>query len=153
MKQYLKRIYFLLAIYLLALVVLSFARILFFLLNKNSFTGINGLDIAASLFYGLRFDIITATVVNALFIFLIAFPISFFQSKKFRAILKIIFISTNLTALALNMVDMAYFPYTLRRSTAETFSFFFQKNDTSALLPLFLKDFWYLFVLFFLLLY
>jgi phosphoglycerol transferase MdoB-like AlkP superfamily enzyme len=153
MKQYLKRIYFLLAIYLLALFFLSFARILFFLLNKNSFTGINGLDIAASLFYGLRFDIITATIVNALFIFLLALPVSFIQLKKFRTILKIIFISTNLAALALNMIDMAYFPYTLRRSTADTFSFFFEKNDTGALLPLFLKDFWYLFVLFFLLLF
>ena len=58
--------------------------------------------------------------------------------------------STNLTALAINMVDMQYFPYTLRRSTAETFAFFFQKNDAGALLPLFIKDFWYMFLIFFL---
>ena len=150
MKQYLKRIYFFLATYLLSLVVLSCARILFLFLNKSSFTGINGTDIAASLFYGLRFDIITATIINALFIFLLVLPVSFMQLNQFRSVLKVIFIITNITALALNMVDMAYFPYTLRRSTAETFSFFFQKNDASTLLPLFLKDFWYLFVIFFL---
>jgi phosphoglycerol transferase MdoB-like AlkP superfamily enzyme len=150
MKQYLKRIYFLLATYLVALAILSCARFLFLLLNKSSFTGITASDVSASLFYGLRFDLITATIVNALFIFLITFPVSFFQFKIFRTTLKIIFISTNLAALALNMVDMAYFPYTLRRSTADTFSFFFEKNDAGSLLPLFLKDFWYLFVIFFL---
>ncbi|HTA61347.1 MAG TPA: LTA synthase family protein [Bacteroidia bacterium] len=153
MKPYLKRLYFLLAGYLLALFVLTDARVLFFLLNKSRLVGVTTADFLAALFYGLRFDIITATIVNALFIFLVAMPVGFLQFKKFRATLKVIFVSTNLFALALNMVDMAYFPFTLRRSTAETFSFFFEKNDASTLLPLFLKDFWYLFVIFFLFLF
>ncbi|MFI5142112.1 MAG: LTA synthase family protein, partial [Bacteroidia bacterium] len=89
-------------------------------------------------------------MINILFIVLVVFPVSFFQFKKFRTVLKIVFISTNSIALALNMVDLAYFPYTLKRSTSEVFGFFFQRNDASALLPLFLKEFWYLFVLFFL---
>jgi phosphoglycerol transferase MdoB-like AlkP superfamily enzyme len=153
MKLYLKRIYFLLTSYLLALFILTDARVLFFLLNKSRFVGVTISDFLATLFYGLRFDIITATIINALFIFLVTLPVSFFQFKKFRTTLKVIFISTNLIGLAINMVDMAYFPYTLRRSTAETFSFFFEKNDAGTLLPLFLKEFWYLFVVFFLFLF
>jgi phosphoglycerol transferase MdoB-like AlkP superfamily enzyme len=153
MKPYLTRIKFLLASYLLALLLLSIARIIFFAINKTNFTGISTADFIAVLFYGLRFDVITATIINALFIFLAVFPVSFFQYKKFRTLLTVVFVSTNLLALALNMVDMAYFPFTLRRSTAETFSFFFQKNDAGTLLPLFIKDFWYLFVLFFFLLF
>ena len=148
MKLYLKQIYFLLASYLLALFILSGARVLFFLLNKSKFIGITAGDFIKTLFYGLRFDIVTAIIFNALFIFLVAFPVSFFQSKKFRTALKIIFISINLIALALNMVDTVYFPYTLKRSTAEIFGFFFQQNDAGALLPLFLKEFWYLVLLF-----
>ena len=100
------------------------------------------------MFYGLRFDIVTAFIFNALFIFFVALPVSFFQFKKFRTTLKVVFISANLIALALNLIDTVYFPYTLKRSTAEIFGFFFQKNDAGALLPLFLKEFWYLFVLF-----
>jgi phosphoglycerol transferase MdoB-like AlkP superfamily enzyme len=150
MKLYLKRIYFLLASYLLALFILSVARIFFFLLNKSKFVNVNTTDFIQALFYGVRFDIATATVVNALFIFLVLLPVSFFQFKGFRNMLKIIFISTNSIALALNMIDTAYFPYTLKRSTSEVFGFFFQRNDASALLPLFLKEFWYMFVLFFL---
>jgi phosphoglycerol transferase MdoB-like AlkP superfamily enzyme len=153
MKHYQKRIYFLLASYLLALFILTDARVLFFLLNKSKFVGITTTDFVSTLFYGLRFDIITATIINALFIFLVVFPVSFFLFKRFRATLKVIFISTNLIGLALNMVDMAYFPFTLRRSTADTFNFFFEKNDAGTLLPLFLKEFWYLFVVFFLFLF
>ncbi len=153
MKPYFTRIKFLLANYLLALLLLSLARIIFYAINKANFTGISAADFIVVLFYGLRFDVITVTIVNALFIFLIIFPVSFFKYKKFRTLLAVVFVSTNLVALALNMVDMAYFPYTLRRSTAETFSFFFQKNDAGTLLPLFIKDFWYLFVFFFVLLF
>jgi len=148
MKLYRSRLAFLLAAYILSLFIFTDARVLFFLLNKSKFTGISTGDVWQTLFYGLRFDTITATIINALFIFLVAFPISFLHLKKFRTSLKVIFITTNLIALALNLIDTAYFPYTLRRSTAETFSFFFQKNDAGALLPLFLKDFWYLFVMF-----
>lgn len=150
MKLYLKRIYFLLASYLLALFILSNARVLFFLLNKSRFAGISTTDFIQTLFYGLRFDIVAATVINALFVFLVLFPVSFFQFKKFRAVLKVVFISANAIALALNMIDAAYFPYTLKRSTLEIFSFFFQRNDAGALLPLFLKEFWYMFILLFL---
>jgi len=148
MKLYRTRLAFLLAAYILSLFIFTDARILFFILNKSKFVGVTAADFTQTLFYGLRFDTITATIINALFIFLVAFPISFLQFKNFRTALKVIFLSTNLISLAINMVDMAYYPYTLRRSTAEIFSFFFKKNDVSTLLPLFLKDFSYLFVIF-----
>jgi len=148
MKAYQKRIYFLLASFLLALFILSDARILFFMLNKSKFVGITAIDFIKTLFYGLRFDVVAALVFNVLFVFLVALPVSFFHLKKFRITLKVVFISANLIALVLNMIDMVYFPFTLKRSTAEIFGFFFQRNDAGALLPLFLKEFWYLFVLF-----
>ena len=148
MKLYRTRLAFLLAAYILSLFIFTDARILFFILNKSKFVGVTTLDFIQTLLFGLRFDTITATIINALFIFLIAFPISFLHFKKFRTALKVIFLSTNLISLAINMIDMAYFPYTLRRSTAETFSFFFEKNDAGTLLPLFLKEFWYMFIIF-----
>ncbi len=153
MKLYRKRVSFLLATYILALLLSVFSRLLFFILNKNSFVNTSVADIFSSFFYGLLFDEITTTIINALFIFLVIFPVSFLAYKKYRSALKLIFISTNLLGFAINLVDVAYFPYTLRRSTAETFSFFFKKNDAATLLPLFIKDFWYLFIVFFVLLF
>jgi phosphoglycerol transferase MdoB-like AlkP superfamily enzyme len=148
MKLYRKRLAFLSAAYILSLFIFTDARLLFLLLNKSKFVGVTSVDFFQTLLCGLRFDTITATIINALFIFWVAFPVSFFQFKRFRIFLKIIFLVTNLVALALNLIDTAYFPYTLRRSTAETFRFFFEKNDAGVLLPLFVKDFWYLFVVF-----
>jgi len=141
--KYASRFKFLLVCYLLALFVFTDARILFFLFHKSRLGGIDAGGFFASLFYGIRFDIVAVTAVNALFIFLVAFPFSFFHNKIFRTILKIVFIVTNIVALVANMVDMAYFSYTLRRSTADTIGFFIEKNDVGTLLPLFLKDFWY----------
>ena len=55
---------------------------------------------------------------------------------------------TNGVGLLGNFVDTAYFPYTLRRSTPDTISFFMEKNDAGTLLPVFLADFWHLVLLF-----
>jgi phosphoglycerol transferase MdoB-like AlkP superfamily enzyme len=100
------------------------------------------------LFYGLRFDIVAATALNGLFIFLVAFPFTLLDKRWFRVFLKTIFILANAIGLLGNFVDTAYFPYTLRRSTPDTVMFFIEKNDAGALLPVFLADFWHLVLLF-----
>ncbi len=48
-----------------------------------------------------------------------------------------------------NCVDFAYFRFTLKRTTADVFNFFGGEKggDLGRLLPLFLKDYWYVFVL------
>lgn len=142
--DYKKRLFFLLGIYLLALFIFTDARIVFYLYHRQKFEG----GFWASLFYGVRFDIVAVTALNALFIFLVAFPFSLLHSKAFRVFLKTIFMLANGVALLGNMVDTAYFSYTLRRSTPDTVSFFMEKNDAGTLLPVFLADFWHLVLIF-----
>ena len=142
------RFKFLLACYLLSLFVFTDARILFFLFHKGRLGGIDAGGFFSSLFYGLRFDIVAACAINSLFILLVVFPVSFFHNRAFRITLKTIFVVTNLVALLGNLVDVAYFSYTLRRSTADAISFFIEKNDAGTLLPVFLMDFWYLVLIF-----
>ena len=146
--NYGSRLRFLLVCILLSLFVFTDARILFFLFHKCRLGGIEAGELFASFFYGLRFDISAVVFVNALFILLVAFPVSFFHHKFFRISVKTIFVVTNIIALLVNMIDMAYFPYTLRRTTLDAISFFLEKNDAGTLLPVFLKDFWYLIVIF-----
>lgn len=142
--NYKSRLLFLLFTYLLALFVLADARVIFYIYHHNRFED----GFWESLFYGLRFDIVAATALNGLFIFLVAFPFSLLHQRWFRIFLKTIFILTNAVGLLGNFVDTAYFPYTLRRSTPDTVAFFIEKNDAGTLLPVFLADFWHLVLLF-----
>ncbi len=142
--NYKARLAFLVWIYVLALFVFTDARIIFYLYHHNRFEG----GFWACLLYGLRFDLVAVTALNAAFIFLVAFPFSLMHSKAFRIFLKIIFMLANGIALLGNFVDTAYFPYTLRRSTPDTISFFMEKNDVGTLLPVFLADFWHLVLIF-----
>ncbi len=142
--NYKSRLFFLLSIYGLALFVLADARIIFYIYHHGRFEG----GLWPCIFYGLRFDIVAATALNAGFIFFAGMPVSFFHHRFFRIFLKTIFLITNTIGLLGNMVDTAYFPYTLRRSTPDTVSFFIEKNDAGTLLPVFLADFWHLVLIF-----
>lgn len=55
----------------------------------------------------------------------------------------------NSLAMLANCIDFAYFRFTLKRTTADVFNFFGGKKggDLQRLLPLFLKDYWYVFIL------
>lgn len=142
--DYKSRIKFLISSFLLSLLVFTVARIVFYVYHHSRFEG----GLLPCLFYGLRFDTVAALALNGLFIFLAALPVSFFHFRPFRVGMKILFMLANAVGLLGNMVDVAYFPYTLRRSTADTISFFLEKNDAGTLLPVFLADFWHLVLLF-----
>lgn len=48
-----------------------------------------------------------------------------------------------------NCVDLAYFRFTLKRTTADAFHFFGGKmgDDLATLMPVFLRDYWYVFII------
>jgi len=142
--NYKARLGFLLCTYLLALFIFTDARVIFYLYHHARFEG----GFWQSLFYGLRFDVVAVTALNGLFIFLVALPVSFMHHRAFRVFLKALYMLTGSIALLGNLVDTAYFPYTLRRSTPDTVSFFMEKNEAGTLLPVFLADFWHLVVIF-----
>ncbi|MGQ0826771.1 MAG: LTA synthase family protein [Bacteroidota bacterium] len=63
--------------------------------------------------------------------------------------LKYLFVSVNSIALLANCADLVYFQFTLKRTTADVFHFFGGEigNDLGRLLPLFIKDYWYVVVI------
>ncbi len=94
---------------------------------------------------GLRFDIAAISIINLPFTILYCFPVflTFTQSKASHLTFAII----NLAAIALNLIDCAYFSFTLKRTTADFFSTKGIAKDIWNLLPSFIADFWYLFLL------
>ncbi len=130
-------------------------RILFYAFNYTYFSDLQSLSFIYLLFAGMRFDLSVIVLSNCLFLLAYLFPAAFREKKGYRYFLKVIFIVVNSIAIFANCVDFAYFRFTLKRTTADVFHFFGGKigNDLGTLLPVFLRDYWYIFSLWILLTY
>jgi len=128
-------------------------RILFFIANSEYFEGLGIWRLLVNCFYGLRFDSFSIAVSNSLFILLSILPLRVFWNKNYQRMLKIIFILTNGIFIAVNFIDVGYYPFTKKRATSELFDQLGGQSDIGKLLPKFLADFWWIFVLFSLFVY
>lgn len=130
----------------LSLFCLSLTRIIFFIANNEAFTGVSFSDFL----YGGWFDLITISLLMLPFWVLYLFPIrnDYRNSKIYRLIFRGLFHLVNSVLLLFNLIDVEYFKYTSKRSTADLFSFVGTSNDMSQLVFVFVKDFWFLIVLF-----
>ncbi len=97
---------------------------------------------------GLVFDTVAILYVNILYILLATLPLKIRYRNWSQVILAVVFILTNSIAIAANISDSFYYPFTLTRTTATVFR---QFANESNLMPLFLKflaDYWYGTILF-----
>jgi phosphoglycerol transferase MdoB-like AlkP superfamily enzyme len=133
----------------LLLLVYSIQRLLFYCFNYSYFSDLSIWKIFSIFIFGLRFDLSVIVLSNGLFILLYLLPVAFREKKWYGAILKFIFIGVNSTAMLANCVDFAFFKFTLKRTDASVFNFFGGKigNDLGRLLPLFLKEYWYIVII------
>jgi arylsulfatase A-like enzyme len=90
-------------------------------------------------------------VSNGLFILLSLLPVNWFFSAAYQALLRWIFAICNSLFIGFNCVDIGYFPFVRKRSTADLLEQIGGESDIPSLLPQFFKDFWGVFLLFFLL--
>jgi len=130
----------------LALLVLlySFFRFLFLITNIDSFPNTH----CSIFFYGIRFDLVAIFYTNLLYITLVLLPFSFYYNKYYRKICDLYFIIVNCFVAMVSYIDVAYYPYILKRMTTDFFSYIQVGFDFQTLLPSFFKQFWYLFLLF-----
>ncbi|MFH2141776.1 MAG: LTA synthase family protein [Bacteroidota bacterium] len=94
-------------------------------------------------FYGIRFDWFSIVLINSLFILLHLIPGFYKNNMLFQRILKYLFFISNSAILLLNYIDIEYFKFTSKRSTADLFNMISTGDDTFDLIPRFIKDFWY----------
>lgn len=124
-------------------VIYSFCRIIFYAFNSKAFN-----DAGLSEFLiGIRFDITAIFLINIPVFVLAALPFNFTENKYYKIIVSTLFVVLNATALAFNLSDTEYFPFSNKRSTAELFKIVGSGNDFWKLLPSYIIDFWYLFIL------
>lgn len=124
--------------------MLIITRLFFYFSNIHSFE-----DMGIKFwFLGVWFDIMTIALFFLPFYSLFLLPFEFRNTYIYRFIIKLLFHLTNSLLIALNLLDIEYFKFTSKRSTADLFSMVSTGNDMNQLIGSFLADFWFLIVLF-----
>jgi phosphoglycerol transferase MdoB-like AlkP superfamily enzyme len=127
----------------LVLVLLFLSRIVFYTCNLGYFSNL-GLTEAMRLFViGLRFDLSALLIINAPFIVMNSLPFKFRFHKIYQGLANGYFYLINAFALFTNFGDTIYFRFTLKRLTADIFKYVGVGGDFDKLIPQFLRDFWY----------
>jgi phosphoglycerol transferase MdoB-like AlkP superfamily enzyme len=138
---------------LLAYFFYFIARVLFFIYNQNLVAIDGPTDFLALCYHGLVFDTTTILYVNALFIIVSVIPAVINTKSNYQKVLFYLYFVTNLLAYATNFVDFIYYRYSFNRSTRASLDILQNESNKSALLFNFLRNYWHVFLLFFVLSY
>lgn len=128
---------------LTALVLIFLSRLLFYLFNPGYFSTLGWAETAMLFLAGLRFDLSALLLINTPFILMMAVPFAFREHPFYRRTGNFFFYFINILALFANFVDTIYFRFTLKRITADIFTYVGVGGDFDKLVPQFLRDFWY----------
>jgi phosphoglycerol transferase MdoB-like AlkP superfamily enzyme len=128
----------------LLMVFYSFCRILFFLFNTASFPKVTFFSLLTILKGGLMFDVSALLYLNAAYILLFLLPFQFKFSNWYQKTLKWLFMIGNGVGIAFNLIDIIYYRYILKRTTASMFDVAAFDAGNGRLILRFFYDFWYI---------
>src|SRR5690606_5356942 len=138
-----------LAIQFAGLLLLYFLlRLGFYAVNKDLFTEVDMPRLLTMVAGGVRFDIVALLYLNILYILLWVLPVPFKFRPWWRRFTKYLFVVTNAIGVMVNLVDMVYYPFTLKRTTATVVEQFKHETNYGQLLGDFLIDYWFLLLVF-----
>lgn len=128
---------------LLTVFVLTALRLIFFAVHKTTFAEVQFADWLV----GFAFDWVTVCIFflpYAIFHFL---PIFHRDNRIYRIWSALYFSLVNAILLVLNLIDLEYFSFTGKRSTADLFAITSAGSDLKQLLSTFLLEFWWMWVI------
>lgn len=105
------------------MVLYALSRLIFIGLNYDLLQ-MSSVQIGWAMLGGLKFDISGIIYVNVLFILLCLIPFDIRHQTIYQKILHWVFVVFNSIGLAASMIDVNYFPFTLKRTTATIFQEF-----------------------------
>ncbi len=124
---------------LIIILMFTICRILFVLFNLQYFNDIEPI----AFIYGIRFDLSIISWLTLPLVFTHTIPFSFRYHNSIEWTNKILFHLVNIICIVMNCCDIAYYSFTLKRTTSDVISFIEFGNDLGRLLPQFIIDFWY----------
>ncbi len=128
--------------------IYTILRLAFFGYNIGLFPNVGLAKLLYICFHGLRFDISAILYVNALFVVGHLLPFPFRKYKAYQIGLKILFFVFNLPALFFAVTDLEFYKYQLKRADIGILG---TAKDFALRLGQVFRDFWFLFILGFLL--
>ena len=122
------------------ILIFSLSRLTFFLFNSTAFPDAKPIYFLA----GIRFDVAMLLIINIPYFIFMLLPFNFISSKLFRTIGNWYLGIVNSLALLVNLIDTCYYPFSMRRMTMDIFAFIGETNNFGTLVPVFLKDYFYM---------
>ena len=135
---------FLFALYGFALALLTISRIIFYLSYSTLFSGVG----AGEWFAGMWFDAVTLALLLIPYIVFSLLPFNIHTNHWFKWFNSLLYFIPVLGILAVNLMDIAYFSFTHKRSTSDLFAIVSAGNDIGQLLGSFFHDYWSLVLIF-----
>ncbi|MDQ1149188.1 phosphoglycerol transferase MdoB-like AlkP superfamily enzyme [Sphingobacterium zeae] len=146
--------YFAVAIrFIFLLVIYALLRLGFYGINASLFPHIDAGKLLVMFAGGVRFDIVALLYLNILYIVMLTVPGPFKDNRIYQQVAKWIFVVVNSIGIALNLIDFAYYPFTLKRTTGTVIDQFSNESNLVKLAFDFCLDYWYLIVLLALIVY
>jgi len=136
---------------LAALLLMAFTRMLLYFFNTGLFPDHHAGSLLRLGWFGLRFDLSAILYANLAVILLMLIPFRFRYLKTYQSFTRFLFVLSNGIALIPNLADSIYFRFTMKRLTGDIFTYLGVGSDMNLFLR-FMIDFWYIFLLWFLLL-
>lgn len=136
---------------LLLLMIYQISRLIFLFVNYGYFESASFTGILMAFVTGLRFDLTVILMINFIFCLLHLVPTRLFFTNGMQTFLKYLFFISNIPFILLNCVDLEYFKYQGKRTTADLFDLFGMGEDMQNTIPQMAKDFWYVLLVFVLL--
>lgn len=146
--------YFAVAIrFIFLLVIYALLRLGFYGINASLFPHVDAGKLLVMFAGGVRFDIVALLYLNILYIVMLTVPGPFKDNRIYQQVAKWIFVVVNSIGIALNLIDFAYYPFTLKRTTGTVIDQFSNESNLMKLAFDFCLDYWYLIVLLALIVY
>ncbi len=120
----------------------SLSRAVFYIYNSALFGDMTAMQLLWLFVGGLKYDTAAIIYVNAIYILMQILPLPWRESRGYLATGKYLYIILNSIALLINLADMVYFPYTMRRTTSSVFGQFANETNIGGLAVQFASDFW-----------
>lgn len=137
---------------LFLLLIFQVTRLFFYIFNYSKFSVLSFGETVWAFIVGLRFDIVSIGIFNSVFILLSILPFNFIGKRTYQFFLKTLFILINSILLISNLMDTVYFQFTQKRSTSEILQVV-SGDDFKNLLFQYIRDYWFVFLLFIFILY
>lgn len=126
------------------LILYTFCRILFFLLNSKSFESAEISNVLLAFLYGIRFDASIIFSSNLLFIIISILPFAFINSKRWYQGSKLLFLVVNIPLLLMNLADIEYYKFTSKRTGSDILGIMGDVKNQSLQL---MTHYWYIFLM------